>query len=754
MDANIISAASPSGTGPANSPSNLSQGHPMIPSKHKTVSTGRRTAPRLPQAAVQILEAWLVEHRDTPYVSALEQDQLKASTGLRRSQIKTWLANARKRRRIDTLVRPCLSPSSADHQQKHPQLFFPGEQPRGSRSPGEPSHYNTTFWPQFAGLDPFERWLLTGPEHEAATAKSITEALKHDKNQKDASSSRVPGATSLSRCTTSPIFPPKDKPIRLLRSQCSWPSSLDIRSYAANRYSDTSDHWKPNNPEAGIGHARGATAGEGAKSVDWRTPSKPARRHRRSEPSLAGASVRSLQRVVTVGGGGGSVHHNTSITAAKRRFQCTFCTDAFVKRHDWQRHEKSQHLALEWWTCCPDDGLASTHVDPETAAASCVFCGLQDPDRRHLDDVHGLGTCAARPEAERTFYRKDHLRQHLRLMHGDCAFAPAMEGWRTELVELKSRCGFCGVDFETWPARVSHLASHFRAGVTMDRWQGDWGLEPGVAASLERATLPADRVVAPLPHSPSAASAVAAQVASPPIPWPPSITGSPMAEPDSFSYFDASSGVFPLAGLSAAALAPSIMSDASGLPWDFSFADLETLPSASVLDRWDDYSFSAASAMDFLGGASNLPPLQEHPYLYNNDMMPPPLNTPPFVHEGMGTPMMADGYDGYDGPASALLFDFGGIGHGQPQQREQDLTIEDFLGVPPYAFSGVAADNSPAAAATTITTFAGTDDVTAMAPQDIVGEGSLSSLGVLDVGISQWPELEYDGDDDAGNLRN
>lgn len=33
----------------------------------------------------------------------------------------------------------------------------------------------------------------------------------------------------------------------------------------------------------------------------------------------------------------------------KRRYQCTFCTDAFKTKHDWQRHERALHLSLDQW---------------------------------------------------------------------------------------------------------------------------------------------------------------------------------------------------------------------------------------------------------------------------------------------------------------------------------------------------------------------------------------------------------------------
>ncbi|KAH7024565.1 uncharacterized protein B0I36DRAFT_331636 [Microdochium trichocladiopsis] len=601
------------------------------------------------------------------------------------------------------------SATTSDQQQQQQQpLFHPGEQPGGRRSPREPSHFNMAVFPQLAGLDPFERWLLLGPEHEAATVKAIHEAIEEDERQQQAASASLsPGEPPPARTGRRTV--PAYKVIKRTRSQRSWPSSLEIRSYAANKYSVKSDDWKPSNKVTTT--TTSVVDGGGAKSVDYVGPSKPARRHRRSEPSLGGSSVRGLQRAVSLGGDrlppNFSLSHNNTNTnnnnnnktvaspGPKRRFQCTFCPDAFVKRHDWQRHEKSQHLALEWWTCCPDDGLAATHIDPLTAVVTCVFCGIRDPDRQHLDGQHGLAACAARSVAERTFYRKDHLRQHLRLMHAECPFTQAMEAWKTELVEVKSRCGFCGAEFETWPARVNHLAAHFRAGATMERWQGDWGLEPAVAENLERATLPADR--APL----AAAAAPVSMPQSPAAPAPgnnitswPGMDDSPMQEIDGFRFDSSLAANVPLAP-------PSIMSDTSGLPWDLSLFDLDTLPSMSVLDPFDEYSFSAASALDFFGHDhyGNLQQQQQH--LFNDMMLP--LTTPP-IQEGNETPfpqqtpppplpLLHLGGGGYDGPTSALLgfADMPQLGDPfaqlqlQQQHPHQNLfNTETFLGVPPY----------------------------------------------------------------------
>lgn len=38
-----------------------------------------------------------------------------------------------------------------------------------------------------------------------------------------------------------------------------------------------------------------------------------------------------------------------SLQKEHRRYQCTFCTDTFKTKHDWQRHERALHLSLDQW---------------------------------------------------------------------------------------------------------------------------------------------------------------------------------------------------------------------------------------------------------------------------------------------------------------------------------------------------------------------------------------------------------------------
>ena len=156
-----------------------------------------------------------------------------------------------------------------------------------------------------------------------------------------------------------------------------------------------------------------------------------------------------------------------------------------ICRYDWTRHEKSLHLSLEKWVCAP---LGPVVVDAETNRRKCVYCEELDPDDEHLES-HNHHQCEEKGIDARTFYRKDHLRQHLRLMHG-CAMSPAMEKWKFTAVKINSRCGFCGQRFSVWQERVDHLTAHFKAGARMKEWKGCRGLDPAVAAQVTNAMPP------------------------------------------------------------------------------------------------------------------------------------------------------------------------------------------------------------------------------------------------------------------------
>ncbi|KAM0327650.1 hypothetical protein ACHAQA_005943 [Verticillium albo-atrum] len=193
-------------------------------------------------------------------------------------------------------------------------------------------------------------------------------------------------------------------------------------------------------------------------------------------------------------GGGSTTNKNSrsSRAAGAPLFQCTFCLQTFRKKFDWSRHEQSVHLpGLHSWVCGvplgADAPLVLWRAGQQQTAPECVFCGRAAPDVSHFQS-HQFEECAERAPAARTFSRKDHLVQHLHKFHG----CRRREGWAMDVSMLRhtqdavpSRCGFCGVRMGGWEQRVQHLAAHFRAGLTMERWEGGCGIEGGMAAMVQ-----------------------------------------------------------------------------------------------------------------------------------------------------------------------------------------------------------------------------------------------------------------------------
>ncbi|CAA9961934.1 hypothetical protein PTMSG1_05311 [Pyrenophora teres f. maculata] len=169
----------------------------------------------------------------------------------------------------------------------------------------------------------------------------------------------------------------------------------------------------------------------------------------------------------------------------ERVFKCTFCCDTFKHKYDWTRHEKSLHLNMEEWMCTPH---GASVVLPMTGRVHCAYCSALDPTSEHLKR-HNHSVCAAGQSIPRVFRRKDHLVQHLRLVHG-LETLPLIDDWKLETTPVTSRCGICDISLQTWDERADHLSAHFREGKTMADWKGELGFEPAVAARLINAFPP------------------------------------------------------------------------------------------------------------------------------------------------------------------------------------------------------------------------------------------------------------------------
>lgn len=411
---------------------------------------GRKTGIRFSRANIKILKDWMTEHRDHPYPTEEEKEQLCQRTGLKAVQISNWLANTRRRTKL-SVVRS-RSPSMPTPIGSNAIDIRPNKQGLTHRSK------------EWENMNPLDRWKISPPENEPARVEDIANAVK-----------------------TTHFTPPE---ATVLEANPRAPRSRGGLDSSAN--SDSLSLWQArstaNSQETSLmssGSFSNLSLGSGLSHGSSRNSfgsfgSKVTKERRRRRRTAANPSKRATDD-------------------AKRMFQCTFCTDTFKSKYDWSRHEKSLHLSLEKWICSP---IGEVVTDPETGIRKCVFCDTQNPDADHLE-THNYRACEEKGLVNRTYYRKDHLRQHLRLMHG-CKLTPAMEAWKSEATYIRCRCGFCGAEFTRWSDRVDHLAKHFRNGASMKDWKGCRGLEPSVAAQVTNAMPPyliANEAKSPFPFS-------------------------------------------------------------------------------------------------------------------------------------------------------------------------------------------------------------------------------------------------------------
>ncbi|KXT15713.1 hypothetical protein AC579_124 [Pseudocercospora musae] len=394
--------------------------------------SSKRNGIRFPRHAVKILRDWLDAHVNNPYPSEEEKAELEKQTELKPAQIANWLANARRRRKVTEKARPKVAMS--------PSL-------RPTTCPIDIPSTPEKTWDD---MNPFERWQHSPPENEPADLSDIANAIAQSDIPADDASSTSPSTLARSKrrkVSSDGSGWSKARAPSLTSQETGRTSSLSASTSA--RFSNGSSH----STHGSFGSFSSSLAGK-----------KDRRRRRRPAPPAVGRKLTDDK---------------------KRMFQCTFCTDTFKSKYDWTRHEKSLHLSLEKWICAP---LGPILTDQESGNKKCVYCDLHNPSSDHLES-HNHRQCEDKGLDARTFYRKDHLRQHLRLMHG-CEMTPAMDSWKSVAVSINSRCGFCAQRFTAWQERVDHLTAHFKAGARMSEWKGCRGLDPAVAAQVTNAMPP------------------------------------------------------------------------------------------------------------------------------------------------------------------------------------------------------------------------------------------------------------------------
>lgn len=154
------------------------------------------------------------------------------------------------------------------------------------------------------------------------------------------------------------------------------------------------------------------------------------------------------------------------------RFQCTFCRINLSSK-SWKRHEEIRHLPQVVWICMATGPvIESTDAVTGQRKRTCGFC-LDEVEEACLRP-HRIQECLLRPSEQRTFLRKDNLRQHFRNFHPFAKLNDKVaERWKLRPTYSSKLwlCGFCGEAFADWNARAKHIGKHFLEGLTMDSWR-------------------------------------------------------------------------------------------------------------------------------------------------------------------------------------------------------------------------------------------------------------------------------------------
>ncbi|KIH90179.1 homeobox and c2h2 transcription factor [Sporothrix brasiliensis 5110] len=432
---------------------------------------------RFSRESVRILKNWVSTHSRHPYPTEDEKESLQRLTGLNKTQISNWLANARRRGKIPTTrsTSPHVRNTYAGPNASIGAIDIP--QPRRS---GTPSPFDRR--PQTFENIPLQRWANSPPENEPASVSDIARAI-------------TSSASAISSGLNSPLSLnfTDDGSGRSLFNGSSASSLGTSQSSGTGSFASAYSHASRNSFGSNFSSLERGRRRRRRRSAPTRgvgSGSGGDREEKKMEKKL----MRQAAKLTDARSG------PTSLVAPLKTYQCTFCTETFKTKHDWQRHEKSLHLSLERWVCTPQ---GATAVHPETKQVCCVFCGEVEPDTEHIES-HNFAACQERALGDRTFYRKDHLRQHLKLVHSVKFMGWSMDQWKVATPEIRSRCGFCGIAMDTWTFRIDHLAEHFKTGRTMADWKGDWGFDKPVLEMVENSIPPYlihDERNSPLPFS-------------------------------------------------------------------------------------------------------------------------------------------------------------------------------------------------------------------------------------------------------------
>ncbi|OCK84212.1 hypothetical protein K432DRAFT_345563 [Lepidopterella palustris CBS 459.81] len=285
-------------------------------------------------------------------------------------------------------------------------------------------------------LNPMEIWLSSNSEDEAASESDIVEAAQDTK------------------------YSTFTQPPQLTKFGISHSRAESVS--ASSAYTSFSQHSTTR---------RSAPSRRGKKKIYRKN------RHPTSQPAHTALPTPTLTPARTPGP---RTHHPSPTSPSQETWQCTFCLKHLAPK-SWRRHEETQHLPRSSYSCMLHGARlfsaapSTSPLHPRTSQVQtsfCAFCMLRDPPDAHFHTAHRIVECAARSLADRTFYRPDHLRQHVKNYHNCTLFDLTSARWKQAAQPVAGPwgCGFCGAELESWDARETHIANHFRDGMAMAQW--------------------------------------------------------------------------------------------------------------------------------------------------------------------------------------------------------------------------------------------------------------------------------------------
>ncbi|OAL00243.1 hypothetical protein IQ06DRAFT_293638 [Phaeosphaeriaceae sp. SRC1lsM3a] len=149
-------------------------------------------------------------------------------------------------------------------------------------------------------------------------------------------------------------------------------------------------------------------------------------------------------------------------------YNCTACYKPFKNFYGWKRHEFGVHGHNDIeWVCMLDGDIL--------LGSKCVFCTQVVYDMSHFG-IHGIQVCLAKDICDRSFARKDLLKQHVLQMHGVTEAFEVPKIWSREVEfhrinPLAFWCGYCSSTFNSVDERMNHIDAHVQNGSNLGTWK-------------------------------------------------------------------------------------------------------------------------------------------------------------------------------------------------------------------------------------------------------------------------------------------